>query len=552
MLAFVLTSTVVLSLGLLCFRLARHRSASLRHVIVSATLATVALLPLTIAWLPDLPIVWRWRVVVAAPALPFDWSAAAAPPRAGADTPAHQRVSLASVAVAAWAAGAGGCLLPLLIASMQTRRIGRVGHPWRVEDAVVPTVWGSARLTIPVLLHEDLASPVACGVYQPFIALPASAPTWSAVDVERALAHELAHVRRRDVLIQGLARVICAIYWFHPLVWCCWQRLRLEAERGCDDAVLAHFDATDYASQLLRIARGGAGRTASLMPMMARRGELASRIEAILDTSQCRSRQSTALVLPIMLVALVGAALAGSVTPVVGYERSASSTTPMAFAMSTITETTSNAPMTLTRDESGSVRMSGVTLETLIRLAYGVQAESIVDAPAWARTTRFDLQATPPAPTSSETTRLMLQGLLGERFGLEVVDESRLQRVLVVSLPQRTGSQQPATPCEPDLQRAMHDAKPARRPCGFQVAPGRIDAAAVDADALAATLATTLGVRVFVECATRGAFDMHLRWASDEGVSALLEALQSQAGAMLAEHERHVPVLAVRAVHHPI
>ena len=34
-----------------------------------------------------------------------------------------------------------------------------------------------------------------------------------------------------------LARVVCAFYWFHPLVWVAWHRLRLDSERACDDGV---------------------------------------------------------------------------------------------------------------------------------------------------------------------------------------------------------------------------------------------------------------------------------------------------------------------------
>jgi uncharacterized protein (TIGR03435 family) len=548
MLAVVLKATLVLSLGLTCLRLAHHQPASVRHVIAAAALAAAALLPLTIAWLPEVPVVLQSRAVDAATVMPSEGTAAA-PPAARTHAPAHGRVSLSTVTAISWAVGAVVCLLPSLAALLQAYRIGRVGRAWRMEESVVPTVWGNTRLTIPVLLHGGLASPLACGVFRPFIALPLSAATWSPADIQRALAHELAHVRRHDVVIQGLARVVCAAYWFHPLVWVCWRRLRLEAERACDDAVLAQFDAPDYASQLLRIARGGAGRTSSLLPTMARRGELTTRVEAILDSRQCRSTRRE-VVLPIMLVAVLSAALVGSATPTVAYVGRRAATSPVSFAVSTIKKTASNAPMTLVREQDGSVRMRAITLETLVRLAYGVQAEAIVDAPAWARTTRFELEATPTAPTSPETTRVMLRNLLVERFGLEVVDESRLQRVLVVTLP--AWSQQAITPCEPDLQRAMRDAERARRPCGFQLAPGRIDATAVDAEALAATLATTLGRRVFVERATPGRFDIHLHWRSDIGASALLEALRSQAGATITEHERPVPVLAVRTVHRPV
>ena len=53
---------------------------------------------------------------------------------------------------------------------------------------------------------------------------------------------------------QYMARFVCALYWFHPLVWMAWRRLRLEAERACDDAVLRRAEATAYADQLVLLA----------------------------------------------------------------------------------------------------------------------------------------------------------------------------------------------------------------------------------------------------------------------------------------------------------
>ena len=45
------------------------------------------------------------------------------------------------------------------------------------------------------------------------------------------------------------------IYWFHPLVWMAWRRLRLEAEKACDDAVLREAGPEAYADQLVTLAR---------------------------------------------------------------------------------------------------------------------------------------------------------------------------------------------------------------------------------------------------------------------------------------------------------
>jgi HEAT repeat protein len=83
----------------------------------------------------------------------------------------------------------------------------------------------------------------------------------------------------------ALARVACALYWFHPLVWVAARRLRAESERACDDFVLAcGARASDYAGLLLDVVASvrQAGAPATAVPM-GRRRELEGRVLAILD-----------------------------------------------------------------------------------------------------------------------------------------------------------------------------------------------------------------------------------------------------------------------------
>ena len=60
-----------------------------------------------------------------------------------------------------------------------------------------------------------------------------------------------------DWLIQTIAYIVCALYWFHPLVWFGLRRLRSESELACDDDVLSlGIRGSDYARHLVEIARG--------------------------------------------------------------------------------------------------------------------------------------------------------------------------------------------------------------------------------------------------------------------------------------------------------
>src|SRR4029077_13263520 len=93
-----------------------------------------------------------------------------------------------------------------------------------------------------------------------------------------------------------LARVACAAYWFHPLVWAACRQLTLEAERSCDDAVLKNSEATAYADQLVGLARRRSAVRRSPALAMANRSDLAARIGALLDRRQSRGPVGAVLV----------------------------------------------------------------------------------------------------------------------------------------------------------------------------------------------------------------------------------------------------------------
>jgi len=128
------------------------------------------------------------------------------------------------------------------------------------------------------------------GILHPVIVLPSEAEAWSADDLERAIVHELEHVQRADWVTRCLARIACAIYWFHPLVWIAWRRFVLDAERSCDDAVLGRFEAASYADQLVGLAKRLSGAQRPTLLAMANRADLAARVGAVLDGNQKRGR----------------------------------------------------------------------------------------------------------------------------------------------------------------------------------------------------------------------------------------------------------------------
>jgi beta-lactamase regulating signal transducer with metallopeptidase domain len=144
------------------------------------------------------------------------------------------------------------------------------------------------------------------------VLLPPDARHWSDERAAIVLRHELAHVRRRDWLVQLAATIIRSIYWFHPVVWVACAVLRLESERACDDAVLrSGVGGAQYASHLLELARGFLSNPGDPVTAFARRSTLERRVRAMLATGTERSHPGrthrAAAAVSLLAIALVAA-----------------------------------------------------------------------------------------------------------------------------------------------------------------------------------------------------------------------------------------------------
>jgi beta-lactamase regulating signal transducer with metallopeptidase domain len=81
-------------------------------------------------------------------------------------------------------------------------------------------------------------TPVTVGVLRPQVLLPAAWREWPDVTVAAVLAHERAHVTRRDPLTALVARVNRCVFWWHPLAWWLERAVARAAEQACDDQAL--------------------------------------------------------------------------------------------------------------------------------------------------------------------------------------------------------------------------------------------------------------------------------------------------------------------------
>ena len=156
--------------------------------------------------------------------------------------------------------------------------------------------------------------PMTWGVLRPRILLPQEAVSWPTPRLQAVLRHEVAHIQRGDFAANLLVRLVCALYWFNPLVWLAARQLRLEQEQACDDHVLqSGADAGGYAEELLRVATGATVlRVETVGVSMARTSILEQRLRAILDGTRNRrtlTPAATAAILAVTVGAIVPLAM---------------------------------------------------------------------------------------------------------------------------------------------------------------------------------------------------------------------------------------------------
>lgn len=193
------------------------------------------------------------------------------------------------IAVIAWSLGACAAFLPLLIGEIRNRMLRRTTNDIDDGSGLIRELSDALRLRRPVrwLESEQPVMPMTLGVVWPIVLFPATWKQWSRNRKRLVLMHELAHVKRFDVAFQLIARIVCALYWFHPLVWHGLKRLRVERELACDDCVLmAGARPSEYASELLEIARQFPAMSLPSAVAMAKSSNLEQRIGSMLDAAR--------------------------------------------------------------------------------------------------------------------------------------------------------------------------------------------------------------------------------------------------------------------------
>jgi beta-lactamase regulating signal transducer with metallopeptidase domain/protocatechuate 3,4-dioxygenase beta subunit len=183
--------------------------------------------------------------------------------------------------VLAWLAGVFALFARLLggwIVAERLRRAPAVPLPgtWHSRVRALACTLGVER---PVRIVTSRVSdvPMVIGWLRPVILLPCAALAGlSPTQLEAVIAHELAHIRRHDYLVNLLQTTVETLLFYHPVMWWLSRRIRLEREHCCDDvAVQVCGDRVTYARALadleeMRSAVPALGMAATGGPLVGR------------------------------------------------------------------------------------------------------------------------------------------------------------------------------------------------------------------------------------------------------------------------------------------
>ena len=277
------------------------RAARTRYTLATLTLGLMLALPLATAVRLSGTSPGTSDVVTAtSPVAPGPMSgpgprAVPAAPTAAAPVAARIRTALEPAlpwVVFVWFAGVVALSLRLTSGWLVTRQLGRVGTS-SVPDAcrqAVARLAGRLRISRPVRVLESavVQVPAVIGWLRPVILLPASALTGlTPLQLDALLAHELAHVRRYDYLVNLVQSVIETLLFYHPAVWWVSQQVREEREHCCDDlAVAVCGDAHLYATALVGMERLRGTPPAFALAATGRGGALMGRIRRLVAPVQ--------------------------------------------------------------------------------------------------------------------------------------------------------------------------------------------------------------------------------------------------------------------------
>jgi len=366
--------------------------------------------------------------------------------------------------VAFWVAGVLLLTTRLGLGWWQVRRLHAAAFEAPASEWLAVATRIAERLSLPRPIHvidsDAVDTPTVIGWLRPVVLLPVAVlANLSPGQVQAILAHELAHVRRHDFMVNLLQTIAETLLFYHPAVWWLSARIRIEREHCCDDiAVEVCGDPLGYAEALSTIAslaqlRVGRMPTGSLA-VAATGGSLLHRVRRLLHLPVENDRRGPkaplVIAATVLLIVIVGARLlvvAQAPAPpdeprsehplgpldinrIVGFDLFPG---PVHYAGDD--PRGARAWDVRIASPNGEMAFLGFTARSVIRYAYELDGVPVLGGPEWLDTESLELRAETSADTPTdadfrEAIRVALEG----RYGISIRHETRQFPILALRL----------------------------------------------------------------------------------------------------------------------
>ena len=391
-----------------------------------------------------------------------------------------------------------------------------------------------ARITMRV--SKTSSEPGVFGIVRPVLVWPEGISAHlDDTHLEAILAHELGHVRRRDNMLAAIHMAVEAIFWFHPLVWWLGARMIEERENACDEDVLAlGSEPRVYAESILKTCEFCVGSTLACVSGVTG-ADLKKRIVRIMNEQVSRQLDFRRKLLLVCAGAMaIGLPVAFGLAQASPSQTAAPAGDPgaktPAFAVASVKPDKSGPGMVRLMFTPDGFSATNVSLQMILREAYGIEDDEIIGAPSWVKSDNFDIEAKVDGSDVPELGKLsfdqrkqMFQPLLADRFKLKFHYETRELPVYVLTIAKNG----------PKLKESQPDTEGSSGPAGMKgkhmmrlMGMGRLEGQGIPITLLSRELSRQLGRTVIDKTGLTGSYDFSLQWTPDPGSGPMFKGPQ--------------------------
>jgi len=214
--------------------------------------------------------------------------------------------------VAIWLVGMGFFFLRLIggfayVHYLKNNKVKAVTDYWQHKaDALRKKI--PVQRTVAILESTVVKMPMTIGYIKPVILLPIGLINHLTIEqIEAVLAHELAHIARKDYLFNILQSVMEVLFYFNPAVWLISAHIRRERENCCDDIALRVCgNSLNYVKALVIVEEVSQRLPHLAMAFSNNKNHLLMRVQRILKQPQKKSRLGERLVAALFILTTFG------------------------------------------------------------------------------------------------------------------------------------------------------------------------------------------------------------------------------------------------------